>query len=46
MWLEPPASSDKGTVFTLKRIDPVSISQNYKVEISASGELVALHLEN
>ena len=44
MWLEPPASSDKGTVFTLKRIDPVSISQNYKVEISASGELVALHL--
>ncbi len=44
MWLEPPASSEKGTVFNLKRIDPVSISQNYKVEISASGELVALNL--
>ena len=44
MWLEPPASSDKGTVFTLKRINPISISQNYKMEISASGELIALHL--
>ncbi|MEK9773143.1 MAG: hypothetical protein VW576_06210 [Opitutae bacterium] len=43
MWLDPPASSDRGTVFTLNKIDPNSISQNYKIEISATGELISLH---
>ena len=43
MWLDPPASSDRGTLFTLNKVDPSTVSQNYKVEISASGELVSLH---
>ncbi|HAF58341.1 MAG TPA: hypothetical protein DCL00_02005 [Opitutae bacterium] len=43
MWLDPPASSDRGTLFTLNKVDPSTVSQNYKVEISASGELISLH---
>ena len=44
MWLDPPASSNLGTVFTLNKIDPELISKKYKIEISASGELISLHL--
>ena len=44
MWLDPPASSNLGTVFTLNKIDPQLISKKYRIEISASGELISLHL--
>ena len=44
IWLVPPASSEKGTAFTLNKIDPVLISKNYKVEISPTGELATLAL--
>ena len=44
MWLDPPASSNQGTVFTLNKIDPELISKKYRIEISASGELISLHL--
>ena len=44
MWLDPPVSSNLGTVFTLNRIDPELISKKYRIEISASGELISLHL--
>jgi hypothetical protein len=44
MWLDPPASSNLGTVFTLNKIDPELISKKYKIEISASGELISLDL--
>ena len=44
MWLDPPASSNLGTVFTLNKIDPELISKKYRIEISASGQLISLHL--
>jgi len=44
IWFSPPASSDRGTVFTLNKIDPKISSKHYKIEISGSGELVFLEL--
>ena len=42
MWLEPPASSERGTLFTINKIDPETVHQNYKIEISSSGELISI----
>jgi len=42
IWFSPPASSDRGTVFTLNQIDPKVSSKVYKTEIAGSGELVYL----
>ena len=44
LWLSPPASSDKGTVFTINKIDLQKVQQSYRLEISASGELISLNL--
>ncbi len=42
IWFSPPASSDRGTVFTLNQIDPKVSSKVYKTEIAGSGELAYL----
>ena len=42
IWFSPPASSDRGTVFTLNQIDPKASSKVYKTEIAGSGELAYL----
>jgi hypothetical protein len=44
IWFSPPASSDRGTVFTLHKLDQKVSSKLYKFEISGSGELVFLEL--
>jgi hypothetical protein len=44
IWFSPPASSDRGTVFTLHKLDQKIPSKLYKFEIAGSGELVFLEL--
>ena len=44
VWLSPPASSNRGTVFNINMVDPKTGAKKSKFEISASGELVSLTL--
>jgi len=44
VWLSPPASSNRGTVFNTNMVDPKTGAKKSKFEISASGELVSLTL--
>lgn len=44
MWLSQPASTDRGTVFILHKIDPILSSKQFKIEMSGNGRLVSLDL--